>query len=369
MTDRIPLASLKNFDRHVLVPLRAQGVDFLDQLADLSMEQLCQLVPGEKSQEKIAKALGREAEYNEHRGKYIIEVNGEKVTGGEIAQKMGLVGTARALLNNPDATVADLKAALACGEVTKQKVAEYIAGSRIARRDLRASTHAAPSSVESPKANLKLMLDTEARILERIEQYKHDYDATKWTGADWDAVRRLSMLEIYAERTQELLLNRGHEASFQFAPQLKALTDQVTSSLKTIATMRDDMEVSLKARADRDRGAEAHEVITGFAKQAKELVAKRASILIHCGVRLGLVLPHFPRGLRVEGRVLQVCPVCGEEVEWPLVTPQMLQTYVEAGDFIPDGAPIGFLEGEKKRDMTSARHNIEHDHYHTATEL
>jgi hypothetical protein len=372
--DRKLIEDLPGLDRHAIDPLRQNGLTYVDEIAHMSFARLCAIVTGPRAQRKLAVALDREDEYDIFKGKGEIEIPGRgKISIGEIRRAVGLVGTARHFLGG-EATQSDLKDALLNGSVTNEQLAEYILARKTARRDLIENTLAEKPKAPEVAVPIPVQADLvtlDKRIDELVEQYKADYDTRKWLRSDYDAVRRLAMWEIYAEQTQKVLLSRGSEATFQYSPQLKALSDQVNSALNQIAKMRDDLSISLRARAERDRASEAYEVIQDFARQAKSLIAERASVSIHCGIRLGVYLPHFPRGLRVEGKIFQTCPRCGEEVEVKLVTDEMLKTYVEAGDFVPLGVPSGAFDAPEDRPefLSSNKYGTEAAKYHTSQSI
>lgn len=339
------LDRIEGLDRHVVEPLERAGYTHLSQIKSMSVEELASIVTGPRSREKLFAVLGLTDEYLRMIGKYRIEIEGlGSVSGGEVAQCLGLRGTARYFLGG-DAEVQDLKLAMRDGRITEEQVARYILENRRARRELvgNGRVKAEEEGVKPAEQREAPRRDLSSKIDELVARYASEYDTRSWNLTDWALVRRLAMLEIYVEQSQNELLSRGPEALFQYAPQVKSLSDQINSGLAQIRQLRDELEISLKARAARDIHAEAYEVLTDFAARAKRVVADRSSILIHCGVRLGVCLPYFPRDV-LDASVRVRCPICGEELIWNLVTPQMLEIYTEAGDFVPSAVPAGAFD-------------------------
>lgn len=340
---RVPLDSVEDFDRYLLAALKAAGLTYLDEIQSLPVGDLCKIVKGPKGQQKLFRYLNREAEWTRHTGRYEIDL-GEKghIKGSDINQAMSLRGTARYFLGGI-AEASDLRKAVDEGRVTREQIGAYLLANRNAKQQL---AQPVPQAQREEQATVQVQVSSEeldAQIDKLVRQYREEYDVTRWNRSDWDMVRRLAMLEIFAETQQRALLARGPDAIFAFGPQVKAVSDQINAALSQIRQMRDEMEISLKARAAKDVRSEAYEVIADFALQAKRLIAERSSILIHCGIRIGLCLPYFPRDVLT--RQVQVrCPECGKILVWDIVTQEMLDTYVEAGDFVPKGAPAGAFD-------------------------
>lgn len=98
------------------------------------------------------------------------------------------------------------------------------------------------------------------------------------------------------------------------------------------------------ARTKHDKTKRADEVLAEHIIASKEFRKEHIRHFQHCGVLLGFACVHFPKSFP---RTLTiVCPRCGVEFEAELVTQKQLDLYLEAGDFIPDGAPMALLDGD-----------------------
>lgn len=328
---------LPGLDWHVTKPLKEAGYSDSEQLKLLPLNELEVLVRGRKSLQKLAKALGRSAEFQRYIGDYEVSVmDGERLVGtvpmGELRRLVALLGTARQFGYSD---VEQFRADLESGKLSWETVAAY----KLERESKRVRELAGESKHERSKEAEPDRNDL-SEIEQVVEAYKQDYDTRKWLGSDWEAVRMLAALTVSVRRLQKHFMGMTpEEAGSQKAANL---SKQIAEGIQQISKMQDALQVSLKARLQNEETSEAHEVITKFVADAKELVRDRASILIHCGIRLGVMLTHFPKHM-VDQRIRVICPECGESVVWNLVTPEMLATYTEADDFIPSGAPEGFF--------------------------
>lgn len=317
-------------------PLEEAGYTTVESVISAPFETLSHIVRGTKGLRSLALALGRVAEYDRFRGAFNVDVIRDGHLIGSVPMSSlkviaSIAGTAKRFKY---ADPAHLKEALATGKLSWEDLAAYKLETEARRAKEREEQ--APSFVPPPPAEEALPTDLEAETEELVDRYKADYDTRLWLTSDWEHVRMLATLTVAVRQAQRAYRNLNpSEVGGQGSSNL---SKQITDGIKQIGLMQEALGISLKQRLASQEQSEGHEVVTNFVKDAKALLAERGTVAICCGVRLAIAVIHFPRHV-LTPEVKIKCPRCGKEVEWQLVTPQMLETYVEANDFMPEGAP------------------------------
>jgi len=351
MDERIKLETL-DLSWHILKPLAAKQIYYVDQLTGMTIEQIAVLVSGKRVLPRLMEALGRSEEYVKWSGHYDVPVMAGGVVVksypvGELRQLIPLIGTRRHFgFDSRD----QLESALEKGEridpysgkpipFSLQDIAAYKY-----QRDSEKTviTQAKMEMSLGQSGNAQQNIDYDKLVQDTVDRYSGDYDVTQWNQTDFDNMRSLASMKLRIQSVQRALGSLNAEQTVLMAKAAESMSSEVKGLSAEMRQLEDALGVSLKARLSREKQQEGHEIFTDFVADAKHLIAERASIAIHCGVRLGIGIIHFPRN--VDTQIVHMrCPVCGEHVEWDLLPQRIMDTYVEAGDFQPLGAPVGML--------------------------
>jgi hypothetical protein len=353
-SDRIRIDSL-GLTYHTVKPLAEAGIFYLDQLQEMPVDRIASMVGGKKTLPTLMKLLDREVEYNRWAGHYDVDVKDEDgqvvatYPAGQLRQIMALTGTAR---NFGFGTPQEMAAAFEAGRRTNPITGEVLSFdiNDVARyryqtdseKRLKRKVAAEMGETVLPKISEEKATAWNEQVDAMVARYATDYDTSQWNQTDWDNMRILSGMKLRVQQLQGILGNYGPSETAQLANVTRNIAQEIAGLVAQIRLLEDEIGLSLRARIKRSAEQAPEDAFKEFVKGAKELVADRASIAMHCGVRLGIIIPHFPRHV-VTDEILLTCPRCGERVHWPIVTQKMLDGYIEAEDFVPEGAPEGML--------------------------
>lgn len=356
---RQPLKDLPGIDWHIINPLHAANIHYVDELQALDFPTIATIVTGRKNLPNLARALGRVAEFEKFAGRFTVDVTNEAgevvatYTAAQLRQVAALAPTAKYFGFDSGK---DVQAALELGKRTNpftnvqepftlQDIARYkyhVAQERLAKDAQQAErTGAVVDQVvnEASKAEFDQLVE------EQLLRYAADYDTAQFTQLDWDNLRILVGLKVRVRLLQRSIGALNMADSAAVADAAKKMADEISSTIREGRQLEDALGVSMKARAARSNTASAADIFQDFAAQAKEFMATKATIL-RCpacsakqeGVRLGVFVPHFPRHV-LTPRIQLKCPRCDTVFQQDLVTAAQLASYIEADDFQPPDMP------------------------------
>jgi hypothetical protein len=345
VSDEREIETLPGITYHAWKPLKTQGYHTVGDIRDMSLDVLLTMVRP-LSAFNLLKAIGRGAEYEARFGPETLMVDGTEVKIGVVRTLMTLTATARYFkFESPEQLQAALEAGVRqdpeTGEIipfTFEDIARYRMETN-KRKDTEALERINRDAGGTSSMEVARFMQ---RVGERMKEYAKDYDTSQWTAADIHTLEWLVYNELRLENLQSAQATAI--SGTQIAEQAnKARSDEIVRLWDVIQKMRNELQISLKARTEAQNKTEAQAVITDLASKGKNLIAQRASVLQHCGTLQGIFLPNFPAHI-VDKSISVRCAVCGADIEWTLVTPSMLELYTEAGSFVPQDAPKGILE-------------------------
>lgn len=345
---RQTLKQLPGINRSAVIQLHAQGIDYVDQIFDLPGEKIREMVRGDKSFGAVMTALGRKDE-----GELILtdaivvrddsgaEIG--RVPSGTLRQIAALRGTARALgFDSP----ADLGAALSDGKRIDPQTGELVPFGYMELARYRIETE--NNAKEAARAELDRQVSDsvpsqeqfdalERQVQDRVDQYSRDYDVTDWVATDFQTLRNLAFAEMRLESVQRSQA-RAISGSRDAEAANKIRTEESERLINIIGKLKDALQISLKARAERRASTQADQVITDLSRRGKQLMKERMLLWQCCGVLQLIAFPIFPDCVLTTA-IRMRCTRCGKEHVVNLVTQEMLDVYVQAGSFIPEDAP------------------------------
>ena len=354
MSERIKIALERKLNYQIKNPLIAAGYNYVDELMSIPLDALGAMLPGKTSLRRLAFALGRQDEFLAQYGPEEIEVDGEVVPMKSLHTIVNLMGTASNLRFD---SIADLKKALKLGKRTdpdsgKDVTFGWIDVARFKlRRDKQREAQKVGEAYDIPldeadgsSAVRASDAELDKLIEDRRASYARDYDTSLWTQSDASTLGWLASLEVRVEMLQRAQV-RGMGGGSDMA--VKMRSDEIQAALNQIRKIRDDLQISLRARIEAGQRQATEDVIKDLALRGKTLLAQRASILQHCGILQGIFLPNFPAHVDTTSITVR-CARCGQPLQWLLITKEMLELYTEAGSFVPEDAPQGMFDDKGK---------------------
>lgn len=315
---------------HIYRPLESMGYVYVDQIADIPIEELSKILQ-KRSLRSLLEKIDRGDEYVEKFGPDYVEVDGEKYPIGPLRNVSTLVGTARHFgFRSTD----ELQNALDNRERVDERTGKIVP---FGWEDIARYRNGSRPSSTAPV--LMTEGEDDGEITEKLEEYARDFDQREWTSSDHEALWSLAAMEIRLKRLQRIQIS----AEAISDPSNAQRTDEILRLSQGIQRLKDELGISLRKRAEANARVDSASAITDLATRGKRLLAERATILQHCGVLLAICLLNFPRHVKTTAVTVE-CPVCGEVIEWKIVTEGILSLYAEAGSFVPMDAPPGMFD-------------------------
>ncbi len=343
-SERVPVDKLDGITYHIWRPLQEAGLNYVDQVVLTSTERLHEIIPTQKSFRSLLKAIGREEEIVKIFGEEPIAVDGQTLDMAPIRALAGLRGTYRYFRFD---SAEELKAALQSG---KRKDAETgktvsfgwvdIARYKLERDAIKTAAQVLAGELDAPENVMpsETAEQLEVKLEERMADYARDYDTSLWTTSERKTLRWLAASELRIEMLQnrQMMGDPGSEST------AKQRSEEIDRLLNQVRKLRDDLQITLKARIEAGRQTASEDVIKSLALNGKRLLAERASLFQHCGILQGIFLPNFPAHVDTQAITVRCCR-CGVPMKWQLITKEMLDLYTEADSFVPADAPPGMF--------------------------
>lgn len=340
-SERVPVDKLEGITYHIWRPLQEAGLNYVDQVILTSTERLHEIIPTQKSFRSLLKAIGREEEITKIFGEETIEVDGQTVDMAPLRTLAGLRGTYRYFRFD---STEEMKEALQKGKRRDPETGKTvsfgwvdIARYKIERDAIKSAAQELASDM-APETVSETAEQIEVKLESRMADYARDYDTSLWTTSERKTLRWLAASELRIEMLQnrQMMGDPGSEST------AKQRSEEVDRLLNQVRKLRDDLQITLKARIEAGRQTASEDVIKSLALNGKRLLAERASLLQHCGILQGIFLPNFPAHVDTVSISVRCCK-CGQPLQWQLVTPEMLTLYTEADSFVPADAPPGMF--------------------------
>lgn len=337
----MPVEKLEGITYHIWRPLKEAGLEYVDQVILATTEKLHEIIPTAKSFRSLLKAIGRDEEIAKLFGEETIEVDGQTIDMAPLRALAGLRGTYRYFRFD---SAEQMKEALANGKRNDPETGKTVsfgwvdvARYKLERDAIRATAQALVSE-SLPETSSVSVEQLEAKLEERMADYARDYDTTLWTTSERKTLRWLASSELRIEMLQnrQMAGDPGSEST------AKQRSEEIDRLLNQVRKLRDDLQITLKARIEAGRQTASEDVIKSLALNGKRLLAERASLFQHCGILQGIFLPNFPAHVDTQAITVRCCK-CGVPVKWQLITKEMLDLYTEADSFVPADAPPGMF--------------------------